>query len=134
MKRNDHYVYPAVFDYSDDGITITFPDLPGCISEADTDFDAMRMARDALGSRLYADLQDGTPIPEPTKLMDVELGSDQRAVLIDVDMELIRRRIKPVYVKKTLTIPEWLNKKASEKGINFSQLLQEALREKLGTP
>lgn len=134
MKRNEHYVYPAVFDYSDDGITITFPDLPGCISEADTDFDAMRMAQDALGSRLYADLQDGTSIPEPTKLMGVELGSDQRAVLIDVDMEQIRRRIKPVYVKKTLTIPEWLNKKASEKGINFSQLLQEALREKLGTP
>ena len=52
--------------------------------------------------------------------------------LIDVDMEQIRKRIKPIYVKKTLTIPEWLNTKASEQGINFSQLLQEALKTKLG--
>ena len=133
MKRDNHYVFPAVFDYSEDGaITITFPDLPGCISEAESDFDAPRMAQDALGSRLYADEEDGTPIPEPTRLIDIALEPSQRAVLIDVDMADIRRRIRPVYVKKTLTIPESLNKPATDMGINFSQVLQEALKDRLG--
>ena len=132
MKQDRRYVFPAVFDYADEGITITFPDLPGCISEADSDFDAPRMAQDALGSRIYADEQDGTPIPTPTRLIDVTLEPSQRAVLIDVDMEQIRKRIKPIYVKKTLTIPESLNTRATEMGINFSQVLQEALRDKLG--
>ena len=133
MKRDNRYVFPAGFDYSEDGaITITFPDLPGCIAEAEADFDAPRMAQDALGSRLYADQEDGTPMPEPTRLIDVALEENQRAVLIEVDMAEIRRRIRPVYVKKTLTIPESLNERATEMGINFSQVLQEALKERLG--
>jgi predicted RNase H-like HicB family nuclease len=130
--KQDHYVFPAIFDYDDEGITITFPDLPGCISEADTEVDALSMAQDALGSRLYADEQDATTIPKPSKLIDIALESSQRAVLIDVDMEQIRRKIKPVYIKKTLTIPESLNAKAIEAGINFSQVLQDALKERLG--
>ncbi len=131
MKK-DHYVFPAVFFYAPEGITITFPDLPGCISEADTDEQALRNAHDALGSRLYADEEDDTPIPEPSRLIDVVLQPNERAVLVEVDMAVVRQRVKPVYVKKTLTIPESLNKRATEAGVNFSQVLAEALKQKLG--
>lgn len=131
MKRKDHYVYPAVFYYAPEGVTITFPDLPGCISEANTDEEALRNAHDALASRLYADEADDTPIPEPSRLIDVAIKPNERAVLISVDMVSVRQQIKPIYVKKTLTIPQWLNEKAIQRGINFSQVLQEALKRKL---
>lgn len=127
----DRYVFPAVFFYAPEGITITFPDLPGCISEARTDAEALQNAHDALASRLYADESDNTPIPEPSHLISVVVGSDERAVLVDVDMAAVRQEIKPVYVKKTLTIPERLNRQAMKRGINFSQTLQEALKQKL---
>lgn len=131
MARRDHYVYPAVFYYAPEGITITFPDLPGCISEAKSDEEALRNAHDALASRLYADESDNTPIPEPARLIDVATEPNERAVLISVDMVSVRQQIKPVYVKKTLSIPRWLNERAIERGINFSQVLQEALKRKL---
>ncbi len=131
MQKN-HYMFPAVFLYAPEGITITFPDLPGCISEAQTDEEALRNAHDALASRLYADESDDTPIPEPSHLIDVAVESSERAVLVDVDMVTVRQQVKPVYVKKTLTIPEGLNRQAMRQGINFSQVLQEALQRKLG--
>jgi predicted RNase H-like HicB family nuclease len=131
MSR-DRYVFPALFFYAQEGITITFPDLPGCISEAGTDEEALRNAHDALGSRLYADEEDNTPIPEPSRLIDVATQPSERAVLVEVDMLSVRQEIKPIYVKKTLTIPESLNRRATRRGINFSQVLQEALRDKLG--
>jgi len=128
----DRYVFPAVFSYAPEGITITFPDLPGCISEADSDAAAYQNAHDALASRLYADETDGTPIPTPTALLDVSFGDSERAVLVDVEMADVRERIKPVYVKKNVTLPQWLNKQATEAGVNFSQVLTEALKQKLG--
>lgn len=131
MKPKDNYVFPAIFFYASEGITITFPDLPGCISEAGTDAEALRNAHDALASRLYADESDVTPIPDPSRLIDVATEDHERAVLISVDMVRVRQQIKPVYVKKTLSVPQWLNDRAIERGINFSQVLQEALKRKL---
>ncbi|MDO8684650.1 MAG: hypothetical protein Q7N50_14385, partial [Armatimonadota bacterium] len=72
------------------------------------------------------------PIPEPTHLLEVKTKEDERAVLVVADMTRARREIRPRYVRKNLTIPEWLDKRASEAGINFSQVLQEALKDRLG--
>jgi predicted RNase H-like HicB family nuclease len=126
------YTFPALFSYADDGITITFPDLPGCTSEAESDDEAMRNATEALELWLASNELDGESIPEPTHLLDVKTGGDERAVLVVADMERAMREIRPRYVRKNLTIPEWLNKRASEAGINFSQVLQEALKDRLG--
>ena len=126
------YTFPAVFSYADDGITITFPDLPGCISEADYDDEAMKNATEVLELWLASNELDGEPIPEPTHLLDVKAEHGERAVLVVADMARARREISPRYVRKNLTIPEWLNKRASEAGINFSQVLQEALKDRLG--
>ncbi|MEN6372227.1 MAG: type II toxin-antitoxin system HicB family antitoxin, partial [Armatimonadota bacterium] len=122
---------PAVFQYEPEGITITFPDFPGCISEADSDEEAVKNAQDALASRLFADEEDRTPIPEPMKLVDIPLQSNERAVLIEVYMPIVRAQLKPKYVKRTVTLPEWLNIAAEKYGFNFSRVLQEALKDRM---
>ena len=131
MKK-DYYLFPAIFDYADDGISISFPDLPGCFSCAETDQEAVHMAKDALGLHLACMEKDSEEIPEPTPLNKVTLEAEQRAVLIEVYMPLIREAVENYSVKKTLSVPQWLNKMAEQNGINFSQVLQSALKERLG--
>ncbi len=75
--------------------------------------------------------EDGEEIPEPTKLADVETDDNERTVLIDVFMPAIRMAQNNKSVNRTVTLPAWLNAKALECGINFSQLLQEAIRTQL---
>lgn len=127
----DKYVYPAIFHYANDGISIEFPDLPGCLSCADTDEEALYMAEDALGLWMVDLEEDNEEIPEPSKLKDIEVGKDQKTVLVSVWMPMVRKAINNRSIKKTLTIPQWLDIMAREKGINFSYILQEALKKEL---
>ena len=82
MKK-DNYFFPAIFDYAEDGISISFPDLPGCLSCADTDEEALYMAKDALRGWLLVSEDFGDEIPEPTALKDVEIEHIFRNGLID---------------------------------------------------
>lgn len=127
----DRYIYPAIFDYADDGISIEFPDLPGCLSCADTDEEALYMAKDVLGLWMDYMEKDNEDIPEPTSLLDIELEDNQKSVLIEVWMPTIRKAINNKSVKKTLTIPQWLDIMAREEDLNFSYILQEALKKEL---
>ncbi len=127
----DIYLFPAIFDYADDGISIEFPDLPGCLSCADTDEEAMYMAKDVLRGFLLLMEEEDEDIPSPTPLKDIVTESNQRAVLIEVNVSLLRTDRNNKSVKKTLTIPQWLNVEAERVGVNFSQVLQNALKEKL---
>lgn len=130
------YIFPAVFDPNEDGsYTITFPDLPGCVTEGDSMDEALLMAADAMALHLYGMERDGDIIPQPTKPADVSLeGTDAGAFvsLIQARTEPIRDELLNRAVKKTLTIPQWLNDEAESAGVNFSQTLQFALKEKLG--
>lgn len=128
----DRYIYPAIFDYADDGISIEFPDLPGCLPCAHTTEDAIKNAREALGLHLYCMEKDKDEIPEPTPIDKIKLESNQAVVLVEVWMPLIRDAIENRSVKKTLTIPKWLNDLAEDKNVNFSHILQEALKDRLG--
>lgn len=127
----DRYIYPAIFDYAADGISIEFPDLPGCLSCADTDEEALYMAKDVLGLWMDYMEKDNEDIPEPTSLLDIELKDNQKSVLIEVWMPTIRKAINNKSVKKTLTIPQWLDIMAKEEDLNFSYILQEALKKEL---
>lgn len=131
MFMKDRYIYPAIFDYADDGISIEFPDLPGCLSCADTDEEALYMAKDVLGLWMDYMEKDNEDIPEPTSLLDIELEDNQKSVLIEVWMPTIRKAINNKSVKKTLTIPQWLDIMAREEDLNFSYILQEALKKEL---
>lgn len=131
MKK-DRYIYPAIFDYAEDGISISFPDLPGCFSCANSDEEAILMAKDALGLHLYSLEEDNDEIPAPTPINKICVEPNQVVVLVEVLMPTMRTAIENCSVKKTLSIPQWLNKLAIEKNINFSHVLQIALKEQLG--
>jgi len=130
MKK-DNFIYPAIFTYDDDGITTLFPDLPGCLSCADTDEKALYMAKDALRGYLLTCEDMGAEINDPTPLKDIFTEANQRAVLINVCLAFYRKANNNRAVKKTLTIPAWLNEAAERENINFSFVLQNALREEL---
>lgn len=131
MKK-DYYIYPAIFDYAEDGISISFPDLPGCISCANTDEEALYMAKDALGLYIACSEEDNEKLNKPSKLNEISFNKNQRVVLIEVNMPLFREAVQNTSVKKTLTIPKWINDLAERNNVNFSQLLQLAIKQNLG--
>lgn len=120
MKK-DYYIYPAIFEYAKDGISISFPDLLGCISCAKTDEEALYMAKDALGLYIACSEEDNQEVKKPSKLNEINLKENQRAVLIEVNMPLFREAVQNTSVKKTLTIPKWINDLAERNNINFSR-------------
>lgn len=131
MKK-DYYIYPAIFEYEEKGISISFPNLPGCISSAKSEEEALYMAKDALGLYIVCAEEDGEELPKPTPLNKIELSKNSRVILVEVNMPLFRESIENMSVKKTLTIPKWINDIAEKNNINFSQVLQMALRKCLG--
>ncbi len=127
----DKYIYPAIFEYDEDGINVSFPDLPGCLTCGDSDEEALSMAKDALGGFLYAMEEDGDLIPFPTSLKNIKTQNNEKAVLVEIWMPTVRKAIENKSIRKTLTIPQWLNKRAMEENINFSFVLKEALKREL---
>lgn len=129
----DRYIYPAVFEPGEKrGYVVTFPDLPGCVTEGETLEDALHMAREALELHLYGLEEDGDVISEPT--VPEKIGTPEKAFvsLIEVWMPVIRDEMRNKAVKKTLTIPKWLNDIAEKNNVNFSRVLQSALKSYLG--
>ena len=91
------------------------------------------MAVEALGLALTSREQEKQEIPAPSELNQLTLSPNEYCVVIEFDMLAYKKRTNSKAVKKTLSIPEWLNEEAISLGINFSQVLQEALIQKIGT-
>lgn len=131
MKKVERYFYPAVFTYEpNQEIAVDFPDLK-CATSGTNDDDALLSARELLGCVLYGLEEDGEEIPPPTPLAQVETQKNECAVLIDVYMPSIRQAHINRSVNRTVTLPAWLNAAALERNINFSQVLQDALKSQL---
>lgn len=133
MKKKDTYIFPAIVTTEGDGITITFPDLEGCITCAYSDDEIMKVSKEALGLHLYGletdeEIEGKELIPVPSKLNDLKLEKNQATTLVEVYMPVIRQVLDNKAVKKTVTIPNWLDVQAKKYEINFSQLLQESIR------
>ena len=138
-----NYVYPAIFYEEEGKISVIFPDLGNLATFGDDVADAMRMAADACGLYLFTALRDNEPIPAASTLNEIspaailkdfemESAADSAFVnMVLVDMSEYARQHSDKAVKKTLTIPSWLNERAISMGINFSQVLQEALLSKI---
>lgn len=127
------YLYPAIFSPEPEGgYGVVFPDLPGCVTCGDSLADAIEMGRDALAMWLCDTEDKHEPIPPASAISKVSHDSDSFVSLIDVDTIEYRRENENRAVKKTLTIPGWLNAYGEKAGINFSQLLQDALKQHLG--
>lgn len=138
-------IYPACFYEEDDGYSVIFPDLNYLATQGDDLEDAMEMAVECLASYLYSCKADGDAVPTPSSLTDIDPVAVSKEVspdepignafvnMISVDVEAYAKANFNKSVRKTLTIPAWLNKVALEQGINFSQTLQEALLAKVQT-
>ncbi len=127
------YVYPAVFTPEENGLfSVNFPDIESCYTCGDNLEDAIRMAEDVLAFTLYDYEKKGEKVPPPSASESIALKDGEFVSFVRCDTITYQRMNNTRAVKKTLSVPEWLNDMAEKAGINFSQVLQEALREKLG--
>lgn len=122
-------IYPAVFHKEDDSYWVEFPDLEGCQSFGETLSETMSMAQEALGLYVVDLLENDKSLPQPSDINTLKAEENAFITLVSVDANVYRRDTKAI--KKTLSIPSWLNEEAEKKHINFSSLLQEALRQEL---
>lgn len=126
------YAYPAVFTRErDGGFSVDFPDLEGCHTCGDDMVEGLMMAEDALALVLYGYEKEGREIPVPSKETDIPLSEGEFVNFVACDTLEYRKMYHNKAVKKTLTIPEWLNEAAVAMNLNFSQILQEALISKI---
>lgn len=126
------YVYPAIFTLEKNGgFSINFPDLKECYTCGDNLKDGLFMAEDVLASVLYDYERMNRHIPESSDLKSIPVKDGEFVNYISCDTLWYRKKYRNKVIKKTLTIPEWLNEEAIRLGINFSQILQEALMERV---
>lgn len=125
--------YPALFHEAEEGgFWVTFPDIPECMTQGDDMQQAYEMAVEALGLSLSGMEDEKAELPTASRPQDIQTEVGSFLVVIEFDMAEYRRKHCSRAIKKTLSIPEWLNDVAIKQNINFSQVLQEALMEKVG--
>lgn len=130
-----NYIYPAIFYPEENEVySVIFPDLNNLGTYGDSLADAFVMAQEACGQYLFTSLRDGDVLPEPTPIDEVEKDEDNAFInLICVNLDEYARAYDDKAVKKTLSIPAWLNTACENRGINYSKVLKDALIAKLQT-
>ena len=125
---NASYVYPALFHHNaeDGSYTVTFPDLPGCITEGKDLDEALYMAQSAMSLWLEYSLDHKDLIPTPSALTAVRAETGEFVNLVRADVRDGRA------VKRTVSLPKWMDDAASEMGLSLSKVLQDVLKTKIG--
>ena len=124
------YFYPAIFQPEDTGFSVIVPDIPGCMTQGDNMTEALDMVQEAIGLML-----EDIPVkdyPKPPLPQDITAENGQFIMMVAFDKLAYDKKYNSKSVKKTLSIPAWLNALALEKNINFSNVLQNALAHELG--
>ena len=125
------YIYPAVFEQEGHQVTVSFPDFESCYTQGDTLQEAFEMAEDVLCLTLYNLEENKTAIPAPSDPKKMSVSGNAFVSLIACDTIAYRQFYDNKAIKKTLTIPAWLNTLSEREGINFSATLQRALKAEL---
>ena len=133
--------YPAIFykNLEEEGYTVVFPDLQGCVTCGKDENESMHMAQDVLGTYLYEFYVDRKPMPSPSDIVNLTTKIDDEdkeyfsqkgsfLSLIGIDLAAYVKKVACKNVKKTLTIPSYLNEMGKNENINFSQVLTDALK------
>lgn len=124
----NEFIYPAIFHKNNDGsVTVLFPDLPGCITEGKSLGKAMKMAQSALNQWVDYLRDEKEPIPTPSDYTSIQLGDNEILSFLQADIRDTRA------VKRTVSLPKWMDDRVSEVGFSLSKLLQEAVQRKLST-
>lgn len=127
----NRYSYIALLSADDHGVSIEFPDFPGCLPCAENMEQAISNAREALGLHIWGMEQDGEELPSPTPLSDISIDKGCVPLMVDVFMPPIRDRMRTKFVTKTVSLPAWLADEANRDGVNISGLLQKSLMDYL---
>ena len=126
------YVYPAIFRPEiEGGYSVFFPDIKRAATQGETIAECIEMAEDFLCLALYNIEKSNNQIPTASSIKEIETEYDDIVTLISADTDIYRRFYENKLIKKTLNIPSWLNERAESANINFSQILQRALKEEL---
>lgn len=125
------YVYPAVFTKEGDTFNVAFPDLPGCVTFGVGMADAIKMAEDVLCLYLYHAEEDKDDIPVPSEIDKVQKADGDIVSLIACDTLEYKKYFGGHAIRKTVSIPAWLNTMAEKADINFSSVLQQGLKAQL---
>ena len=125
--------YPACFYPNDTGFTVIIPDLPGCVAEGKDITEAFEMAVDCASGWVLTELEDGNPIPKASDIQTITADEYPSGftTMIVLDMDSYAEKYGEKSIRKNCTLPAWLNNRAEKMNINFSQVLQEALIQKL---
>ena len=123
-------IYPVVISKDEDFFLASVPDCE-IDTQGESLIDAVEMARDAISIWCVCEQDAGRALPEPSELSAIKHKHDEILTLVDADIDVYRRTLENRTVRKNLTLPSWLNEKAEKAGINFSQVLQKALKEEL---
>lgn len=129
------YTYPAVMTPIEDGsgYYARVPDLPGCATSGRDLNDALYQITDAMSGWLCVAEDERLPIAKPTDVRDVPHGEDEIVTLVQADVALYRAMTDTRAVRKTVSIPQWMASAAERMGLSLSQLLQDSLRERIGS-
>lgn len=124
------YFYPAIFQVETQGYSVFIPDIPGCMTQGDTMEEALAMAQEAIGLMLEGVAPADYPAASLPQALALE--KDQFALMVPFDKLAYDKKYNQKSVKKTLSLPKWLNTLGKERNVNFSNLLQNALMRELG--
>ena len=124
--------YPILLKPFEEGYLVRVPDVPGCVTSGSTLDEAVEMASDALCGCLCAYEDEGVQLAPPRSPAELEKEEGEFVVMIGVDTLRYRMETDTRAVRKSVSMPAWMSNLADQRGLNFSQLLQEALRERLG--
>lgn len=139
MNRSDRYRYPAIlgYDVPTGRYYVLWPDLPGCTTTADTEDQALGNAQEAMSLHLWGMEDDGDPIPPPTPIQHLNLseyeedGNKFVVILVEIWMPSFRERMETKAVNRTVTLPGWMDREAKKASLNYSQVLQDGIMERL---
>lgn len=125
--------YLAVFEPTETGYGVSFPDIDGCISYGDDLEHAQKMAKEALGFHIYGMERDDDEIPYPSKTAKIDPDTNEGYIISPVTIypDLVKAELDNRAIRTNVTIPAWLKDLAEKEGINFSKILQVALMEYL---
>lgn len=120
------YIYPAIFHKNNDNsFTVSFPDLPGCITEGKNIGNALKMAHSALAQWIEFLKDENETLPIPSNYKNIITKENEIISLVQVDIKNTKS------VKRTISLPKWMDEKLSEAGFSLSKLVQEAAKQKL---
>lgn len=127
----DNYNYPMIFSYSEEGIDIKAYDFDECFTFVEDEEEAMKNAIDILALTIIDYESENRELPMPTSVSKIELQKNEKLVYINVWLPYFRSKVKETYVKKTLTIPTWIDILAKRNNVNFSSVLVKGLKKEL---